>query len=199
KYAIDVEPLLPRLRNNRETHLDYLRHLKESIETIREIVEEAKVKTNVLVPPSTGVNRYTDASEAQPKSITKKNRILPAKGVNKMNVKEHTRTNKSHLRTLNHVDSSSRPKRTVTNSNLDYVFQTCNKCLISANHDMCVVDYFQSVMVPNSICNICNVVHKVKQVWKPKKVRQVWKPTGKVFTSIGHQWRPTSRIFTLGE
>ncbi|GJT24923.1 hypothetical protein Tco_0894860 [Tanacetum coccineum] len=33
-----------RNRNNREVHLDYLRHLKESVETLREIVEEAKVE-----------------------------------------------------------------------------------------------------------------------------------------------------------
>nr|GEZ19198.1 retrovirus-related Pol polyprotein from transposon TNT 1-94 [Tanacetum cinerariifolium] len=43
KYAIDVEPIVPRLRNNREAHLDYLRHLKESVETICDIVEEVKV------------------------------------------------------------------------------------------------------------------------------------------------------------
>nr|GEW55983.1 hypothetical protein [Tanacetum cinerariifolium] len=43
KYAIYVEPIVPRLRNNREAHLDYLRHLSESVETIRYIVEEAKV------------------------------------------------------------------------------------------------------------------------------------------------------------
>nr|GEY35727.1 hypothetical protein [Tanacetum cinerariifolium] len=43
KYAIDVEPIFPRLRNNRESHLDYLWHLKESVEAIREILEEAKV------------------------------------------------------------------------------------------------------------------------------------------------------------
>nr|GEV94987.1 hypothetical protein [Tanacetum cinerariifolium] len=43
KYAIDVELILPCLRNNREVHLNYLRHLKESVETICEIVEEAKV------------------------------------------------------------------------------------------------------------------------------------------------------------
>nr|GEV19543.1 hypothetical protein [Tanacetum cinerariifolium] len=43
KYAIDVEPIVPRLRNNKDAHLDYLRHLKESVETIRDIVEEAKV------------------------------------------------------------------------------------------------------------------------------------------------------------
>ncbi|GJX50968.1 hypothetical protein Tco_0277813 [Tanacetum coccineum] len=43
-YAIDVEPILPRNRNNREVYLDYLKHLKESVETLREIVEEARVK-----------------------------------------------------------------------------------------------------------------------------------------------------------
>ncbi|GJU31156.1 retrovirus-related pol polyprotein from transposon TNT 1-94 [Tanacetum coccineum] len=44
KYAIVVEPIPPRNRNNREVHLGYLKHLKESVETIREIVEEAKVE-----------------------------------------------------------------------------------------------------------------------------------------------------------
>nr|GEU48044.1 hypothetical protein [Tanacetum cinerariifolium] len=121
KYAIDVKPLLSRLRNNRETHIDYLRHLKESVETICEIVKEAKVKTNVPVPPSTRVNRCTDASRSQPKSNTKKNRISPAKGVNKMQVEEQPRTNKSHLRTTNRVVSSSRSKSTVINSNSDSI------------------------------------------------------------------------------
>ncbi|GKC87140.1 hypothetical protein Tco_1147789 [Tanacetum coccineum] len=44
RYAIDVEPISPHNRNNREVHLDYLKHLKESVETLCEIVEEAKVK-----------------------------------------------------------------------------------------------------------------------------------------------------------
>nr|GEU72099.1 hypothetical protein [Tanacetum cinerariifolium] len=43
KHAIDVEPIVPRLRNNKDAHLDYLRHLKESVKTIHNIVEEAKV------------------------------------------------------------------------------------------------------------------------------------------------------------
>nr|GEU95552.1 Gag-Pol polyprotein [Tanacetum cinerariifolium] len=127
KYAIDVEPIVPRLRNNREAHLDYLRHLKESVETIRDIVEEAKVvrPLDSLIVSACRVNRCTDASGSQPKSNTKKNRISPAKGVNKLQVEEQHRTNKSHLRTSNHVDSSSRPKRTVINSNSDFVCQTC--------------------------------------------------------------------------
>nr|GEX99780.1 integrase, catalytic region, zinc finger, CCHC-type, peptidase aspartic, catalytic [Tanacetum cinerariifolium] len=43
KYTIDVELIVPHLRNNRDAHLDYLRHLKESVKTIRNIVKEAKV------------------------------------------------------------------------------------------------------------------------------------------------------------
>nr|GEY07686.1 retrovirus-related Pol polyprotein from transposon TNT 1-94 [Tanacetum cinerariifolium] len=111
KYAIDVEPIIPRLRNNKDAHLDYLRRLKESVETIRDIVEEAKV-TNVPVPPSTGLNSFPNASGSQPKSHVKPNRISPAKGVNKLPVEDQPRINKSHLRTSNRVDSSSRLKRT---------------------------------------------------------------------------------------
>ncbi|GJT21998.1 hypothetical protein Tco_0891935 [Tanacetum coccineum] len=75
RYAIDVEPIPPNIRNNREVHLDYLKHLKESVETLREIVEEAKVERPL------GVNSCTNVSGSQPRSNTKKNRISPAKSV----------------------------------------------------------------------------------------------------------------------
>nr|GEU56820.1 integrase, catalytic region, zinc finger, CCHC-type, peptidase aspartic, catalytic [Tanacetum cinerariifolium] len=41
-YAIDVVSLPPHCRNNREVHLDYLKHLKEIVATLREIVKEAQ-------------------------------------------------------------------------------------------------------------------------------------------------------------
>ncbi|GKB96248.1 retrovirus-related pol polyprotein from transposon TNT 1-94 [Tanacetum coccineum] len=245
KYAIDVEPIPPRNRNNREVHLVYLRHLKESVDTLREIVEEAKVfnqqdkkhahtprkkqvtfevqcttsnstihkhvekintpKTNVPVPPSTGVNSCTNASGSQPKSILKKNRIQPAKSDIMKKVKEHPRTIKSSVKTTNRVDSSICSKRIVINSNSHSVCKTCNKCLIFANHDMCVVTYLHSV---NASPSVLNVVHNVKRVWKPKqvkqiwipkRVKQVWKPTGKTLNNVGYQWRPTGRTFTPGD
>nr|GEX14598.1 retrovirus-related Pol polyprotein from transposon TNT 1-94 [Tanacetum cinerariifolium] len=201
KHAIDVELIVPRLRNNRDAHLDYLRHLKESVETIHDIVKEAKVvrpldrsivsacrytkhsqelleyaivtchqgsqqrakqlayiplirkkqdtitkssdksvsnthihvvtikpqKTNVPVPPSTGVNSFPTASGSQPKSNPKINRISPAKGVNKLPVKDQPRTTKSHLRTSNRVDSSSRLKHTVVQIVLWYLDSGCSK------------------------------------------------------------------------
>ncbi|GKA36454.1 hypothetical protein Tco_0722945 [Tanacetum coccineum] len=169
-------------------------------------VKQLKIqKTNVPVPPSTGVNSCTDASGSQPRSKTKKNRILPAKSVNTKNVEEHPRTNKSSLKPTNHVDSSISSKRTVINSNSHSVCQTCNKCFMSANHDMCVVNYLQSV---NASPSVKNIMHNVRQVWKPKQVKsvgrpkqlkQVWKPTCKILTNVGYQWMPTGRTFTLGE
>nr|GFA75842.1 hypothetical protein [Tanacetum cinerariifolium] len=62
KHAVDVESIVPRLRNNRDAHLDYLRHLKESVETIRDIVEEAKV-VRPLYRSIVSACRYTKHSQ----------------------------------------------------------------------------------------------------------------------------------------
>ncbi|GKB43089.1 hypothetical protein Tco_0888031 [Tanacetum coccineum] len=111
KYAIDVEPIPPRIRNNREVHLDYLKHLKESVETLAVI----------------------------------------------------------------HSNSNSHCK-------------TCNKCIISFNHDECVAKFLKS-----------SKKSPIKKIWRVKLVRQTWQPTGKVFTNVGYQWKPTGRTFTLEE
>nr|GEV58701.1 retrovirus-related Pol polyprotein from transposon TNT 1-94 [Tanacetum cinerariifolium] len=231
KYAIDVEPLPSSLRNNREAHFDYLRHLKESVETIYEIVEEAKVirpldslivsacrytkhfqelleyaigtctqdshqqdkkhapaplirkkqvnfseqcdtsnsnthkhvaklnskKTNVPVPPSTGVNRCTDANGSQPRSNTKKNSISPAKGVSKMNVEEHPRINKSHLRTSNRVDSSSRSKHTTVpmTPQQNGVVERQNRTLVEASRTMLIFSKALMFLWAEAVATTC--------------------------------------------
>ncbi|GKC74869.1 retrovirus-related pol polyprotein from transposon TNT 1-94, partial [Tanacetum coccineum] len=42
KYAIDVKPIPPRQRNNRDVHHSYLNRLKDTLDTLREIVKEAR-------------------------------------------------------------------------------------------------------------------------------------------------------------
>nr|GFC14436.1 hypothetical protein [Tanacetum cinerariifolium] len=42
KYAIDVEPIPPSQRNNRNAQQGYLNRLKDTLDTLREIVEEAR-------------------------------------------------------------------------------------------------------------------------------------------------------------
>ncbi|GJW00897.1 hypothetical protein Tco_1556148 [Tanacetum coccineum] len=296
-YAIDVKPILHPLKNNRSAHLTYINHLKESVETVREIVEEARVvkpldnalnyacqytklsqelleyvigtcpksfnerdnkapstpvtrkkqvtfndkpgtsssntqkhevhqkvqQTNVLVIHSTGVNTSTEASGSKPRSNTKKNRIMPAKSENKKKVEDHPRTNKSVWTKVNRVDSSISSKRVVINSNSESVCKTCNKCLNSASHEMCVVNILNSVNATPTVKIVLNKgkqiwkpkgklsdnsLNKTKQIWKPKgklsdnslnKTKQVWKATGKLFANVGYQWRPTGKKFTLGK
>ncbi|GJY77314.1 hypothetical protein Tco_0482430 [Tanacetum coccineum] len=42
-YAIDVKPIPHPLKNNKSAHLNYISHFKESVEIVREIIEEARV------------------------------------------------------------------------------------------------------------------------------------------------------------
>ncbi|GKB68955.1 retrovirus-related pol polyprotein from transposon TNT 1-94 [Tanacetum coccineum] len=241
RYPIYVEPIPPRYKNNREVHLHYIKHLKENVETLREIVEDAKElleyvigmypkdfspsnkhnasttslrkkrvtfvepcetsthntppqvehqkinSTNAPGIPSTGVKGASAASRSKPRSNTKKDRTLPAKSALKQ-VEAHSRMNKSNEKQKNHVDSSISYKRTVINSNSNTSCKTCNKCLISVNHDQCVVR--SGMFVKQS---------PATKVWRVKQIKQVWKATGKLFTTIGHQWRPTGRLLPLGD
>nr|GEY73601.1 E-beta-farnesene synthase [Tanacetum cinerariifolium] len=70
--------------------------------TYLHVVTVKSQKTNVHVPPSTGVNSCPIAGGSQPKSHVKPNRISPAKGDNMLPVDDQPRKIKSHLRTSNH-------------------------------------------------------------------------------------------------
>nr|GEV29471.1 hypothetical protein [Tanacetum cinerariifolium] len=43
-YNLDLEPLSPKLRKNRETHVDYLKNATKHANILRDIVEQARVK-----------------------------------------------------------------------------------------------------------------------------------------------------------
>ncbi|GJS12317.1 hypothetical protein Tco_0369113 [Tanacetum coccineum] len=108
---------------------------------------------------STGVRPSTSASGSQPSGNNKKDKVQrPSSSTLKNKVEAHHRTVK------------------------------CNGCMLSDNHDLCVLDFI----------NIVNARAKSKSVKKRSK-RKVWKPTGKVFTKIRYIWRPTGRTFTIVE
>nr|GFB83567.1 integrase, catalytic region, zinc finger, CCHC-type, peptidase aspartic, catalytic [Tanacetum cinerariifolium] len=108
-------------------------HYKELYDSIKitrakHIKQVTKLTTkNVALKTSVRVKSCPKASRSQPKSNPKTNRISPAKGANKLPVEDKPRTNKSHLRTANHVDSSSRLKRTVIKIVLWYLDSGCSK------------------------------------------------------------------------
>nr|GEW88211.1 integrase, catalytic region, zinc finger, CCHC-type, peptidase aspartic, catalytic [Tanacetum cinerariifolium] len=100
---------------------------KSDSKTDKHVVTVKTQKTNVPVPPSTGVNSCPNASGSQPKSNTKTNRISQAKGINKLPVEDQPRTNKSYLRTSNRVDSSSHLKHAIIQIILWYLDLGCSK------------------------------------------------------------------------
>ncbi|GJT58848.1 hypothetical protein Tco_1002381 [Tanacetum coccineum] len=258
RYPIDVEPIPPRHKNNREVHLHYIKHLKENVETLREIVEDAKVErpldtslasacrytkhsqelleyvigtypkdfspsnkqnasttslrkkrvtfvepcetsthntppqvehqkinlTNAPGIPSTGVKGASAASRSKPRSNTKKDRTLPAKSALKQ-VEAHSRMNKLNEKQKNRVDSSISYKRTVINSNPNTSCKTCNKCLISVNHDhVCASEVFGEHPLPLKLLPLGDQWPLTRNT--PPKVL----PT--------KQWKPTGRLLPLG-
>ncbi|GKB17066.1 retrovirus-related pol polyprotein from transposon TNT 1-94 [Tanacetum coccineum] len=126
RYPIDVEPIPLQLNKNREVHLHYIEHLKENVETLREIVEDAKVErpldtflasaccytkhSQELLEYVIGVKGASTASRSKPRRNTKKDRTLPAKSALKQ-VEAHSRMNKSNEKHKNRVDSSISYKR----------------------------------------------------------------------------------------
>nr|GEV19062.1 reverse transcriptase domain-containing protein [Tanacetum cinerariifolium] len=111
KHTIDVEPIIPRLRNNRDAHLDYLRHLKKSVETIRDIVEEANV-VRPLDRSIVSAYRYTKHSQELleyaigtcPQGTQKRDKQLShIPLIRKMQVTFATQSDKSDSNTHKHV------------------------------------------------------------------------------------------------
>ncbi|GKC89809.1 hypothetical protein Tco_1150458 [Tanacetum coccineum] len=121
---------------------------------------------------------------------TKKDKILQTpSSTQKNNVEDHPRKVKSSLK---NKDCVVAPKGTANvqyskpNVNSELKCVKCNGCMLSDNHDLCILDF------------INNVNARVKSnSLKKRSKKKVWKPTGKVFTNIGYIWRPTGQTFTI--
>nr|GEX48263.1 integrase, catalytic region, zinc finger, CCHC-type, peptidase aspartic, catalytic [Tanacetum cinerariifolium] len=146
---IDVEPLAPKLLNNRTVHSNYLRHTQEQAAILREVVEQGKSQNLLRVKPSTSARG-------------------PPRSNQKNKVEAHPKTAKSSLKNKNCVVE---PKRTASmqhskiNANSELICVKCNACMLFDNHDLCVL-------------NDVNARAKSKYVKKNSK-RKLWKPTGK--------------------
>nr|GEY65611.1 hypothetical protein [Tanacetum cinerariifolium] len=124
-------PLAPKLLNNKDAHIDYIKHSREHVDILREIVKHARAlrhldsylnsackivqriseadsyktqDSNKPMLPSTRMKCSTSASRSQPSSNTKNNRILQTTCSNVKNkVEDHPRSVKSKSNKMNHV------------------------------------------------------------------------------------------------
>ncbi|GJU93624.1 hypothetical protein Tco_1318380 [Tanacetum coccineum] len=151
--------------------------------------------TKVLAPgllkiksePMNAKVSYTYASESQPKSNARNDRIQrPSSSSQKNKVEAQLRKFKSSLNKNNHVsDCNANAKNVALSSNSNNVCLSCNECLFSSNHDACVVNYLKDV----------KKYEKAKSVKQKENIQ--WKPTRRVFTTVGNRWIPTGKTFSI--
>ncbi|GKF59155.1 hypothetical protein Tco_0175941, partial [Tanacetum coccineum] len=107
----------------------------------------------------------------------------------KNKIEAHPRKVKSSLKNKDCVVESkgtTHVQHSMLNVNSELKCVKYNGCMLSANHDLCVLNFINNV----------NARNKSKSV-KISSKRKVWKPTGKVFTNIRYIWRPNGRTFTI--
>ncbi|GJQ91663.1 retrovirus-related pol polyprotein from transposon TNT 1-94 [Tanacetum coccineum] len=160
---IDVEPITPKLLNKKTAHSAYIKHTQEEAAVLRDIVNHVKSKYSLdhSLESACRIHNYLVSNKPMSSST---------------GVKPSTRV---HKRIICHQHSK-------LNANSELKCVKCNGCMLSDNHDLCVLDFINNV----------NARHKSKSVKQSSK-RTIWKPTGKVFTNIGYIWRPTGRTFTI--
>ncbi|GKF98822.1 hypothetical protein Tco_0297605, partial [Tanacetum coccineum] len=134
-----------------------------------------EINTEPITPSSSiGVKSSTSASGSQPSGNTKKDKIQQTPSSTLKNkVEAHPR---NHLRnvksSLQNKDCVVAPKGTANvqhsklNTNSELKCVKCNGCMLSDNHDLCVLDFIKNM----------NACIKSKSVKKSSK-RKVWKPT----------------------
>nr|GEY65193.1 hypothetical protein [Tanacetum cinerariifolium] len=87
-FKLDLEPLAPRLLQNREIHLEYLKNTQKQANILREIVKQAKAKQPLDKALDFTCNKRNDRIsqtpsrnmknkvEAKPRNVNKKNRVV---------------------------------------------------------------------------------------------------------------------------
>ncbi|GJT26054.1 retrovirus-related pol polyprotein from transposon TNT 1-94 [Tanacetum coccineum] len=170
-FKLDLVPLAPKVLKNKDANLKYIKHSREHVDTLREIVESARALSPLdsNLDSTCKSNRFYWASGSKPTGNTKNNMISQSSSNNKTNkVEDQSRSIKSRKNKKNRValtECNAYVMQSMLNANSKSVCAICNECLFVANHDKCVLDYVNDV----------NVLSKSKPV-KCKNKKQIWKP-----------------------
>ncbi|GJS45946.1 retrovirus-related pol polyprotein from transposon TNT 1-94 [Tanacetum coccineum] len=186
------EKLVAVTPKNKDKRVRFTEPVTSSGNTITKIASTSNLVSNKPMLSSTRVKPSTSANRSQPSGNTKKDKIQQTPSSTQKNkVEAHPRKVKSSLK---NKDCVVAPKGTANvqhsklNANSELKCVKCNGCMLSDNHDLCVLNFINNV----------NARVKSKSVKKSSK-RKVWKPTGKVLTNIRYIWRPTGRTLTIVE
>ncbi|GJX57035.1 hypothetical protein Tco_0286932 [Tanacetum coccineum] len=177
----------PKNKNKRVRFTEPVTSLRNAI---IKTASTSNLVSNKPMLSSRGVKPSTSASGSPPSSNIKKDKIQQTPSSTQKNkVEAHPRKVKSSLKNKECVVAprrTSHVQHSKLNANFELKCVKCDGCMLSDNHDLCVLDFINNV---NDRTNSKSVKKNLKG--------KVWKLTGKVFTNIGYTWRPTGWTFTI--
>ncbi|GJV67571.1 retrovirus-related pol polyprotein from transposon TNT 1-94 [Tanacetum coccineum] len=172
--------------------------LEQTLGQIRQphVITKKEVNSDSNGLSSIGVNNTAKTRRSQPWSNTKNDRVTSVSKSscsknNELEVEEHHK-NLLLSKKMKHMSSEcNNVKLAIRNDKSKAVCAMCKQCLITANHDACVLNYVNDM-------NSRGKKQKPK-VWKPKNVgsnvRLASPKPRKPRTYL--RWSPTGRIFDL--
>ncbi|GJR94574.1 retrovirus-related pol polyprotein from transposon TNT 1-94 [Tanacetum coccineum] len=143
---IDVKPITPKLLNKKTAHSAYT---QEEAKVLRDLVEHVKSKYSL----DHSLESAYSASGSHPSGNIKRDKIRRTPSSTQKNkVEAHHRKVESSLK---NKDCVVKPKGTAhmqhseLNANSKLKCVNCNGCMLSDNHDLCVLDFINNVNARN--------------------------------------------------
>ncbi|GJU07902.1 hypothetical protein Tco_1124332 [Tanacetum coccineum] len=161
---------------NKDKRVRFTKPVTSSGNTITKTASTSNLVSNKPMLSSTRVKPSTSASESQPSGNTKKDKIRQQPSSTQKNkVEPHLRKVKSSLKNKVCVvepKGTAHVQHSKLNANSKLKCVKCNGCMLSDNHDLCVLDFINNV----------NARTKSKSIKKSSN-RKVWKPTERITTT----------------
>ncbi|GKE08501.1 retrovirus-related pol polyprotein from transposon TNT 1-94, partial [Tanacetum coccineum] len=182
-YKLDPVTLAPKDKNNRKTHIYYLKHTIQQDAILREIVEQSKSLNPLDSASYSALSQSTKSSRSKSTDYTKNDRILQiSSSTQKKNkVEDHSKIVKSCLNKPNCVVEPSRNanvQHSKLNKNSELLCVKCNSSMFDARHELCFLKFVSDM----------NASSKSMYIKKAKK-KEEWKPIANV---IGDLFRSIS-------
>ncbi|GJX14157.1 integrase, catalytic region, zinc finger, CCHC-type containing protein [Tanacetum coccineum] len=167
-FKLDLEPLAPRLLQNREIHIQYLKYTQEQANILQGIVEQAKEKKPL------DKKLYFACKHAQriQELLVYVQDMCP--NAIKLSAKKVAVTPKYNVKKVRFAEPLTSPSNIKQKSMFDGV------------HDKCLLGFVENM---NSRAKSAKK-HTKQHIWKPTghvftDVGLKWKPTGRTFTIVG--------------
>ncbi|GKD70829.1 retrovirus-related pol polyprotein from transposon TNT 1-94, partial [Tanacetum coccineum] len=222
-FKLDFVPLPPRLLQNREVHINYLRNTQEQANILREIVKQAQAKqpldgdldlackyairiqellvyvqdmcTNTVESFNTSDSNTPVLSSTGVKCSTSNYGSKPPG--NKKNDKisqTQSRNKKNKVEAQpRKVNKMNRVVKPVCDVDVKQSLLNANSDILCATCNKSMFDGFHDKCLLDLVQNGNN---RTKSAMKHKK-QNIWKPTGHVFTEVRFKWKQIGRTFTI--